>query len=194
MAQMQSCECTSAKNKSSWRRLLSHNHLPFLKHLSVAVTSRLRGKHYPGVIFPTRYMHLSTCGFSSPTRSAASFPCFTWFIEPIDIGDCFLPRLLLLRLEKPSSYMLSMHYLPRLFSSSLCIHTMHLQLKKTHNLILFWKERTPQPICSVLYLQIMHIAAADSHGLHRHLHLVVTYQLNKEAETEWVNFIIQYTK
>jgi hypothetical protein len=47
MAQVQSCDCTSANEKSPWRRLLSYMCsficLPFLKHLCVTAAKLLGG-------------------------------------------------------------------------------------------------------------------------------------------------------
>ena len=67
------------KGKVLFKRLLSymcaHNHLPFFRHQSVAVTNLL------GVIFATCHGQLSTrCSDSSP--SGASFSSCTW------LNDC----------------------------------------------------------------------------------------------------------
>ena len=50
MAQVQTCDCTSTKEKSILLKkffsyMCAHNHFPFLKHLNVAVTNVL-GYHF----------------------------------------------------------------------------------------------------------------------------------------------------
>ena len=89
MAQVQTCDCTCAKEESTWRTLLSymcaHNRLPLLKELDVAVTwgtvSLLATDNYP---------HIDT---SSPAIYASS-PWFTWLNESTTNRKLVCPPLL----------------------------------------------------------------------------------------------------
>ena len=76
MAQVQTYNCPSAKDKSSWRRLLSyvcaHSRLTFFKHLSVAVTDRLPFLKHSSVAKP-----------NPPQEKSFSQATIKWHFVPV---------------------------------------------------------------------------------------------------------------